>query len=277
MRAGPARAERGAVAAARRRRRQSWSSARSWSRADQPHGDAAAAAGSRARPTRSSPADRTASAWSSSDRYLMLMAALVLLLNVVNTSGEYLFGRYVVNTADGDVRRGPGGARPRASSSSARPTAAISATSTCSDFLLQMFVVSRVFKFLGVGRALLIHPIVALIGYVGMLRAPSFEVIRVVEDRRQQPRLLARQHDQAGAVAADQPRGEIQGQTGDRLVLRPRRRRSPGRRRLHRRARVAHDPGVRGGQHRLRRRLARRRPRAETPAGSRHPTGSAAS
>ena len=29
-------------------------------------------------------------------------------------------------------------------------------------FLLQMFVVSRVFKFLGVGRALFIHPIVAL-------------------------------------------------------------------------------------------------------------------
>jgi len=34
-----------------------------------------------------------------SDRYLMLMAGLVLLLNVVNTTGEYLFGRYVVNTA----------------------------------------------------------------------------------------------------------------------------------------------------------------------------------
>ena len=28
-----------------------------------------------------------------------------------------------------------------------------------------MFVVSRVFKFLGVGRALFIHPIVALVGY----------------------------------------------------------------------------------------------------------------
>ena len=30
------------------------------------------------------------------DRYLMLIAALTVLLNVVNTSGEYLFGRYVV-------------------------------------------------------------------------------------------------------------------------------------------------------------------------------------
>ena len=37
-----------------------------------------------------------------------------------------------------------------------------------------MFVVSRVFKFLGVGRSLFIHPIVALVGYLMMLRAPSF-------------------------------------------------------------------------------------------------------
>src|SRR6186713_1188931 len=34
-----------------------------------------------------------------SDRYLMLIAVLTVLLNVVNTSGEYLFGRYVVDTA----------------------------------------------------------------------------------------------------------------------------------------------------------------------------------
>jgi len=45
-------------------------------------------------------------------------------------------------------------------------------------FLLQMFVVSRVFKFLGVGRAVFIHPIVALVGYLGMMRAPSFEFVR---------------------------------------------------------------------------------------------------
>ena len=36
-----------------------------------------------------------------------------------------------------------------------------------------MFVVSRVIKFLGVGKSLFIHPIVALTGYLLMLRAPS--------------------------------------------------------------------------------------------------------
>ena len=38
-----------------------------------------------------------------------------------------------------------------------------------------MFVVSRVFKFLGVGKSLFIHPIVALVGYLMMLRAPSVQ------------------------------------------------------------------------------------------------------
>ena len=40
--------------------------------------------------------------------------------------------------------------------------------------MLQLFVVSRLFKFLGVGKSLLVHPIVALTSYVMMLRAPSF-------------------------------------------------------------------------------------------------------
>jgi AAA family ATP:ADP antiporter len=45
-------------------------------------------------------------------------------------------------------------------------------------FLMQMFVVSRVFKFLGVGKALVIHPVVALSGYLMMIFVPSFEAIR---------------------------------------------------------------------------------------------------
>ena len=58
------------------------------------------------------------------DRYLMLIALLAVLLNVVNTTGEYLFGRYVVETAQ---RRCTPATRPRASSSSAPPTAGCSA------------------------------------------------------------------------------------------------------------------------------------------------------
>ncbi len=111
------------------------------------------------------------------DRYLTLMALLVLLLNVVNTSGEYLFGKYVVDAANATFGGG-------AASEAARQKFIGETYSSyfgyvnLFGFLLQMFVVSRVFKFLGVSGAVFVHPIVALVGYLAMLRAPSFEFIR---------------------------------------------------------------------------------------------------
>jgi ATP:ADP antiporter, AAA family len=115
-----------------------------------------------------------------SDRYLMLMALLVLVLNVVNTSGEYLFGRYVVNAAN--AAYGTGTAAEAARQQFIGETySSYFGWVNLIGFLLQTFVVSHLFKFLGVSRALIIHPIVALIGYVGMVRAPSFEFIRWVK------------------------------------------------------------------------------------------------
>jgi AAA family ATP:ADP antiporter len=105
------------------------------------------------------------------DRYLMLIALLAVLINVVNTTGEYLFGRYVVEAAQL--------AHPGEAATAAREQfigAAYSrlfSTVNLVGFLLQMFVVSRLFKFLGVGKSLFIHPFVALAGYLMMLRAPS--------------------------------------------------------------------------------------------------------
>ncbi len=112
-----------------------------------------------------------------SDRYLMLIAALVLLLNVVNTSGGYLFDRYVTATAATRFGTGPEAAEARAQFIGQTYSGYFGYVNLV-GFLLQTFAVSRVFKFAGVGRALLIHPIVALTGYIGMLRAPSFDFIR---------------------------------------------------------------------------------------------------
>ena len=112
-----------------------------------------------------------------SDRYLLLIAALTLLLNVVNTSGEYLFGRYVVDAANRLYGESASAAAARQEYIGATYSSYFSYVNLI-GFLLQMFVVSRVFKFLGVGRALFIHPTVALLGYLTMLRAPSFEAIR---------------------------------------------------------------------------------------------------
>ena len=112
-----------------------------------------------------------------SDRYLGLIALLVLVLNVVNTSGEYLFGKYVVDAATAAYGADAGGQAAREQFISETYSSYFGYVNLI-GFLLQMFLVSRVFKFLGVARALFIHPIVALVGYIGMVSAPSFEFIR---------------------------------------------------------------------------------------------------
>jgi AAA family ATP:ADP antiporter len=112
-----------------------------------------------------------------SDRYLMLIAGLTVLLNVVNTSGEYLFGRYVVDTANSLYGTGQEAAAARERFIGTTYSELFSMVNLI-GFLLQMFVVSRVFKYLGVGKALFIHPLIAGSGYVLMLVAPSFGAMR---------------------------------------------------------------------------------------------------
>ena len=111
------------------------------------------------------------------DHYLLLIAGLTVLLNIVNTSGEYLFGRYVVETANRIHGSGPESLAAREQFIGSTYSQLFS-TVNLIGFLLQMFVVSRVFKFLGVGKALIIHPLVALFGYIAVVRAPSISMMR---------------------------------------------------------------------------------------------------
>ena len=110
------------------------------------------------------------------DRYLMLIALLMVLLNVVNTTGEYLFGRYVV--AEAVTKFGADAAAAAAREQFIGETySQLFSTVNLVGFLLQMFVVSRLFKFLGVGRSLFIHPCIAALGYLMFLRAPSIQLM----------------------------------------------------------------------------------------------------
>jgi ATP:ADP antiporter, AAA family len=114
------------------------------------------------------------------DRYLLLIALLTVLLNVVNTSGEYLFGRYVVEQSHAIY--GSGGATDAAREKFVGETySRLFSTVNLVGLLLQMFVVSRVFRFLGVGRALFIHPLIAFCGYLMMLRAPSVQLMGLLK------------------------------------------------------------------------------------------------
>jgi AAA family ATP:ADP antiporter len=114
------------------------------------------------------------------DRYLMLIAALTVFVNLVNTSGEYLFGRYVIEQANALYGTAADAAAAR-ERFVGETYSRLFGTVNLVGFLLQMFVVSRVFKFLGVGRSLFIHPIVALAGYLMVLRAPSVQLMGVLK------------------------------------------------------------------------------------------------
>jgi AAA family ATP:ADP antiporter len=110
----------------------------------------------------------------------MSIAGLTIVLNIVNTSGEYLFGRYVVDTATAMHGAGEAAAAARGQFIGDAYSAFYGNVNLL-GLILQMFVVSRVFRFLGVGRALFIHPAIAGAGYLLMLRAPSFDLIRTLK------------------------------------------------------------------------------------------------
>ena len=114
------------------------------------------------------------------DRYLMLIALLTVLLNVVNTTGEYLFGRYVIEQANAAYGLGAEAAAARQQYVGDLYSQLFSTVNLVGLFL-QLFVVSRLFKFLGVGKSLFVHPIVALAGYLLVLRSPSVRLMGLLK------------------------------------------------------------------------------------------------
>jgi AAA family ATP:ADP antiporter len=109
------------------------------------------------------------------DRYLLLLAALTLLLNWVNSTGEYILDRTLLATLDGvDDHR----------------AAAVLVGRFKADYfgwvnlvgvLLQLFVVSRVLTRLGPRVALFFLPVVAFGAYGVLLAAPVLALIRVAK------------------------------------------------------------------------------------------------
>ena len=105
------------------------------------------------------------------DKYVLLIAGLIFLLNCVNTNGEYVLDRTLlaaVGHRGGD------------------PTAFVGAFKgeyffwvNIAGVVLQMFVVSRVLTIIGVRGALLILPLVAFASYSVILAMPILSLIRV--------------------------------------------------------------------------------------------------
>jgi len=111
-------------------------------------------------------------------RYLRLIALLIVLLNVVNTTGEYLIAHLVELHAR----------EAAAADSTFSPEAWIGAFAGSYQFwvnvvalLLQFFVTSRLVKYAGLRGALLALPLIALGGYSIVALGVSFAVVRWVK------------------------------------------------------------------------------------------------
>jgi len=115
-----------------------------------------------------------------SSRYLMLIAMMVLTLNLVNSLGEYVLGQMVVADAKAAVAAG--------TITTSQMRATIGAF--YGDFfgwvnllglLLQVFIVSRLFNYVGVRGALFVLPLIALGSYSLMALLPVLGVVRIAK------------------------------------------------------------------------------------------------
>jgi AAA family ATP:ADP antiporter len=110
------------------------------------------------------------------DRYLILIAGLVVFLNWVNSSGEYLLDRTLVAAAK-DVAAAGGSDSAFIGAFKADYFFWYNTIGLC----LELFVVSRVFKLVGIRKALFVMPVFALLAYGSAFLLPTLAVLRLVK------------------------------------------------------------------------------------------------
>lgn len=113
-------------------------------------------------------------------RYLLYIGLLTLVLNYVNTNGEYVLGKTVSRMAEQAVATGAGGGLSEAQFIGAF-YASFQFWQNLLGALLQFFVVSRFLKYFGVRAALFVMPLISLCGYTLLVAAPVLAYIRVVK------------------------------------------------------------------------------------------------
>jgi ATP:ADP antiporter, AAA family len=112
------------------------------------------------------------------DRYLLWIAVLIVLLNVVNTTGGYVLNRLIVSEAV--ARFGTSAAVvPETRQFVTAFSGSITAMVNLLGLLLQLFATSRVIQLMGVRGALFVLPAIALTNYSIIVVAPLLAVVRV--------------------------------------------------------------------------------------------------
>ena len=114
------------------------------------------------------------------NRYLLLIAFHILILNLVNTVGEFVLGSLfeqdaIEQVGAGDAFRGARGEYIRTM------YGAFFGWVNLAGLLIQSFLVSRFIKYLGVGRSLFIGPLVSLCAYGASAVQPVLGVVRAMK------------------------------------------------------------------------------------------------
>jgi len=127
------------------------------------------------------------------NRYLLLIAVMMVLANLVNTTGEYILGSRVKAAAEASVPPIEAGLHGEAAASAEAARLALVRVETgkfYSSFfnvvnvvglLMQLFLVSRIVRWVGVRWAILVLPVVAFGGYILMGLFPLLAVTRWVK------------------------------------------------------------------------------------------------
>jgi AAA family ATP:ADP antiporter len=114
------------------------------------------------------------------NRYLLLIAVLILLLNWVNATGEYILSSIVRRAADSEIAAGLLSPEQEGAYIGAFFSQYFQIVNIA-GMVLQLFVVSRVVKYLGVQVAVCVLPVVALGSYAIAALLPSLAVMRWVK------------------------------------------------------------------------------------------------
>jgi AAA family ATP:ADP antiporter len=112
-----------------------------------------------------------------SDRYLTLIAVLVLVFSLVNTLGGFMLNRLITDEAASRVAAGTAGGLTQRELIGTM-VGSVQTWVNALAFLLQAFAVSRIFKYIGVRGALFVLPVIALGGYTAIALLPVFGIVR---------------------------------------------------------------------------------------------------
>jgi AAA family ATP:ADP antiporter len=110
-------------------------------------------------------------------RYLLLIAGLTVLLNIVNSSGEFLLSSVVSDQAKASFPDDPAAQKKFIGGFYGSFFAGVNLL----GFLVQTFAVSRIFRFLGIQGSLYVLPLIALTSYMTLAIAPFLAVVRVAK------------------------------------------------------------------------------------------------